>query len=138
MRNLLFLTVLTSFVFIISCDKDEDDVSERVKYLTGSEWESDSLLVNGMDASVPGGLLESFKGNAKFNEDGTGEFGGYTGTWRFSPDEKDLIITTQSLPFPLTTTIVELTAVSLKVTTGFPNPANPEDELKIRMTFKAN
>jgi len=137
MKNLAFLTVLLSLVLIISCDKDENDVSEKFKNLTGSEWASDSLLVNGADASGPGGLLESFKGNAKFNEDGTGEFGGYTGTWQFSPDEKNLIITTVSLPFPLTTTIVELTAVSLKVTTGFPNPADPENELKIRMTFKA-
>lgn len=130
---MLFLSSLA----IVSCDKDDDGVSDRFRFLTSAEWESDSLLVNGVDAGGAGQMLENFKGTARFNEDGTGSFGGITGTWAFSQDETELIINTAELPFALTTKIVELTAGSLKITADFPNPLNPVDQLKIRMTFKA-
>ena len=136
MKSMGFAMLLFTVLAFISCKKDEKEVSERYKLLTSVVWTSDSLLVNGMDASGPGQLLEKFKGDIKFNEDGTGTFGDYSGTWQFSLDETELIIFSESLSFPLTTKIEELSDSSLKITTGFPNPLNPEDEMKIRMTFK--
>ena len=133
MKN-LSLFILIMGLAILSCKKDE--TSENFKMLTGPVWVSDSLLVNGLDAGGPGGMLENFAGDAKFNEDGTGYFGKYTGTWRFAFNETQLVITSDSLPIPLTTKLAELTQVSLKVTTAYPNLANPSAPLYIRMTFK--
>lgn len=137
MNKLGLLLMFFSALVIVSCDKDEDEVSERFRFLTGVEWESEELLVNGIDASGPGELLEDFKGTVKFNEDGTGSFGQYTGTWQFANEETELIITTEALAFPLTTRIDELTATRLRVSTGFPNPMNPQQQLSIQMTFKS-
>lgn len=139
MKKFGFLLLLLSVVLIVSCDKD-DEMSERFRFLTTPVWESDSLLVNGLDASAPSGLLEDFRGEVIFDEDGTGHYGDLTGTWEFMQDETQLAIRTEALPFALITDIVELTANSLKITTEFPNPENPtdpQDKLKIRMTFKA-
>ena len=137
MKNSGFLTIFLCVLFIVSCDKDDDEVSERFQFLTGSVWASDSLLVNGFDGSFSGGPLENFKGDAKFNEDGTGTFGSYAGTWKFEQDEAVLVITSPDLPFALSAQIAELTAISLKITTVFPNLENPAEPLNIRMTFKA-
>ncbi len=134
MKNFLILLILTGCAISYSCKKDE--VSERFSLLTGPIWVSDSLLANGVDASGPGGILEKFKGDAKFNKDGTGYFGNYTGTWDFAYNETEITIYSDSLLFALTTQIVELTKVSLKVTTAFPT-ANPQAPIHIRMTFKA-
>jgi hypothetical protein len=81
-------------------------------------------------------MLEKFKGDAKFNTDGTGSFGTYTGTWRFAYDDTQIVIETDSLPIPLTTKIAELTESSLKITTSVPNLATGITS-NIRMTFKA-
>ena len=135
MKNLGLLLVITGCFFISSCKKDSQ--SEQFKLLTGHIWASDSLLANGLDASGPDALLTDFIGDAKFNEDGTGYFGIYTGTWRFTIDETQIVITTESLPVPLTTKIAELTKISLKITTSFPNLLNLGAPIKIRMTFKA-
>ncbi len=132
-----------SLLVVASCDKDEDEVSDRFDLLTGVEWESESLFVNGIDASGPGDLLEDFKGTAKFNKDGTGHFGAYTGTWRFLQDYTILEIKTMipfgetQIPITLPADIIELTATILKIETNFPNFQNPEEELKIEMTFRA-
>ena len=134
MKNLVALMIITSFVASLSCNKDGE--SERFKLLTGPTWGSDSLLANGVDASGPGEMLEKFKGNAKFNTDGTGSFGTYTGTWRFAYDETQIVIETDSLPIPLTTKIAELTESSLKITTSVPN-LTTGITTNIRMTFKA-
>ena len=96
-----------------------------------------AYLPNGLDASGPGGILEIFNGDAKFNVDGSGNFGLYTGTWRFNFNETELVIMTDALPLPVTTKIVELTSGSLKVTTLFPNPVNQAEPIKLRLTFKA-
>jgi hypothetical protein len=105
--------------------------------LTGPVWASDSLLVEGIDASGPGQFLAKFKGDIKFREDGTGYFGQYTGTWRFTFNETEILIYSDSLQIrPLTTNIAELTKISLKMTTSYPT-ANPFNPLDIRMTFKA-
>ena len=79
-------------------------------------------------------MLADFKGEAKFNEDYTGHFGVYTGTWRFAYNETQIVIKTDLLPIPMTTKIAELTKISLKITTSYPNPLSP---INIRMTFKA-
>jgi hypothetical protein len=132
MKNVaVFLLIICCFQ-IFSCKKDSQ--TEKFKLLTGPVWQSDSLLVNGDDASGTGGLLEHFKGTAKFNTDYTGNFGTYTGTWRFAFNETQLVISSDSLLIPLTAIIAELTSSSLKVTTSYQVPPNT---LNIRMTFKA-
>lgn len=134
MKNLTVLLLISISLAIFSCKKDGE--SERFNLLTGPTWASDSLLANGVDASGPGGMLEKFKGDAKFNTDGTGSFGAYTGTWRFAYDETQIVIETDSLPIPLTTKIAELTESSLKITTSVPN-LTTGITTNIRMTFKA-
>lgn len=134
MRTLVpFLMVFLCLA--VSCKKDNE--SERFVLLTTPVWSSDSLLADGQDAGGPGGVLENFKGDAKFRKDGTGYFGKYTGTWRFSSDETQLIISSDSLPIPVSANIAELTKVSLKITTIYPTSASPKGFFDIRMTFKA-
>lgn len=137
MRNLMLFLIIASMLALTNCSKDDSD--DRYELLTNPSWASDSLLVNGFDASGPGQQLEKFKGSAKFNKDGSGTFGVYKGTWRF-PDKTrtTLVIVTDSLPFPLTTNIVELTDKSLKITTQVPDLTGMTGgNLNIRMTFKA-
>jgi hypothetical protein len=132
MKNIaLFLAIICCFQ-IFSCSKSDSD---KFKLLTSHVWASDSLLVNGVDASGPGGMLENFKGDVKFNEDYTGNFGSYTGTWRFAFNETQLVILSDSLPIPITAVIAELTEISLKITTSYEIP--PYGDINIRMTFKA-
>ena len=133
MKNYVLFFIITLLLAIFSCKKDSG--SERFKLLTGPAWTSDSLMANGTDASGPGGILEKFKGNVKFNKDGTGTFGKYEGKWRFAYDETQIVIETDSLPIPLTTQIAELSAASLKITTSFPNLLTGIS-INIRMTFK--
>jgi hypothetical protein len=132
MKNITLFLVICCCFQIFSCSKDSQ--SDKFKLLTGPIWASDSLLVNGADASGPGELLENFKGDAKFNTDYSGHFGTYTGTWRFAFNETQLVISSDSLPIPLTAIIAELTSSSLKVTTSY---SIPPTTLNIRMTFKA-
>jgi len=134
MKNLALMFIIAGIV-IVSCNKEDNN--SQVSLLTGHVWTSDSLLANGLDASGPDGMLKNFKGDAKFNEDGTGYFGIYEGTWRFAYDNTQLVISSDSLAFPITTKIAELTANNLKVTTSYPNLANPSAPTNIRMTFKA-
>jgi hypothetical protein len=133
MKNLAFLLLSVLFLAVFSCKKDGE--SDRFKLLTGPTWVSDSLLANGADASGPGDVLEKFKGEVKFNSDGTGNFGVYDGTWRFAYDETKIVIESDSLPIPLTTNIAELTTASLKITTSYPNIITGVT-INIRMTFK--
>jgi hypothetical protein len=133
MKNIALFLIISGCLYIASCQTDKQ--SKSFKLLTAHAWVSDSLLANGVDASGPDGMLSNFKGEVKFNEDLTGTFGVYTGTWRFAYNETQVILTTDSLPLPLTAKITELTELSLKVTTSYPSilgvPTN------IRMTFKA-
>lgn len=135
MKNLALFLMVAGCLYWASCKKDS--TSETFKLLTGPIWASDSLLANGVDASGPDGLLYNFRGDAKFNADGTGYFGKYNGQWRFSYNETQIIIIADSLVLPITTTIAELTKTSLKVTTIFPDPANLSSPIHLRMTFKA-
>jgi hypothetical protein len=131
----LFLIILFS-LFVFACSKPEK--SEKFKLLTTPVWTSDSLLANKLDASGPGGLLEKFKGDAEFKEDGTGTFGSYIGSWVFNPAETEITIFSDSLPnrLPVTCDIVELKTTSLKITTIVPDK-NTLEPIDIRMTFKA-
>ena len=131
MKSLALILIISGLLAVFGCKKDKE--SERFKLLTTPTWTTDSLLANGVDASGPGQLLEKFKGNAKFNKDGTGYFGVYPGTWRFNSTETQLIIETDSLAIPVITDIVELTNASLKVTTLF---VILQNTYNIRMTFK--
>jgi hypothetical protein len=135
MKNLIFLWVLIACAGIFACSKNEK--SDSFSMLTTPVWTTDSLLANGANASGPGGILEKFKGDAKFNEDGTGYFGAYTGEWRFNQDETEITIITDSLALPIICDIVLLNYQSLKITTVVPNPVKPLESLDIRMTFNA-
>jgi len=134
MKKIAFLLFISVTVMAASCTKET--VSDRFTLLTGHIWRTDSLLAGGVNASGTGQLLEKFAGDIKFNEDGTGYFGQYTGTWRFVYDETSIVLETTELPVPLTALIKELTATSLKLTTNYPNITDPANPLKIRMTFK--
>jgi hypothetical protein len=135
MKNLAFFIIISGFLLVSACKKD--DKSERFIFLTTPVWTADSLLANKVDASGPGDILEKFRGDAKFREDGTGYFGIYKGTWRFNSKETELSIIADTLGYAITTNIVVLTASSLKVTTLYPNMAFPDQPINIRMTFKA-
>jgi hypothetical protein len=135
MRNIVLLLIIAGIFAAASCSKD--DRSERFKLLTAPIWATDTLMANGVDASGHGGILEKFKGDAKFNEDGSGYFGVYTGQWRFNVDETQITIITDSLPLPIISNIKELTKTSLKITTVVPNPLDQLNPFNIRMTFKA-
>jgi hypothetical protein len=135
MKHIVF--ILTSFFLIplfFSCNKEES--SSRMELLTAHIWVADSLLVNGEDDSGEGGFLEDFKGDTKFNEDGSGYLGTHVGTWQFASKETQIIITSESLPIPITTKIEELSEVSLKLTTSFIVSVDPPVVYNIRLTYK--
>jgi hypothetical protein len=133
MKKAGLILLFFSSLVLVACDRDdEDEVSERFMLLTSTVWLSDQLLVNGVDASE--GLLANFRGEAIFEVDGTGSFGEYTGTWEFLENETRLRITPQGFPV-ITADIVTLTADTLEVLTGFPNPQNPSETMEIRMIF---
>ena len=130
--SLIFLIAVSLFVF--ACSKTEK--SEKFKLLTAHVWTADSLLANKVDASGPGELLEKFKGNAEFKDDGTGTFGSYIGLWTFNKAETEITILSDSLTFPVICDIVELKTTSLKITTVVPDKITLAP-IDIRMTFKA-
>ncbi|MFO7723063.1 MAG: hypothetical protein R6V49_07565 [Bacteroidales bacterium] len=130
------LFVLLAGLAFFNC-KEEEPPLTPYELLTLHVWVSDSLLANGADAGGPGQMLEKFNGEAEFRTDGTGTFGQYTGTWTLSTDNSEITIVTPELPMPVVALIAELTKTSLKITTGFPDIANPGETIAIRMTFKA-
>ena len=60
MKNIALFLVICCCFQIFSCGKESQ--SEKFKLLTGPVWASDSLLVNGVDASGPGGITGKFQG----------------------------------------------------------------------------
>lgn len=136
MKNLAIFLMFTLCLFATSCKEKESD---RFTYLTEAVWSPVSLLANGVDATGTGGLLSGFVGDAKFNPDGTGTFGTYTGTWRFDVTEEKLIIASPSLPIiSITLNIIELTSSSLKLQGTVPDPQNlTGPPINIQMTFNA-
>ncbi len=136
MKRIIFLLAILGLIIAYACKDDNDSGSERLRLLTGPVWNSDSLLANGVEAGGAGGLLENFAGETKFNTDGSGQIGQYEGTWKFAYDETEITIASDSLTFPITAQIVELTSSSFKITTAVPNPVRPLEPILIRMTFK--
>jgi hypothetical protein len=134
MKKTAILLFVISLLLVSACKKETQ--SERFLLLTAHTWTTESLLAGGVDASGPGQLLEKFKGDIKFNEDGSGFFGQYVGTWRFVYDETSIVLESVDLPAPLTVYIAELTNLSMKLTTSYPNIADPQHPLEISMTFK--
>ena len=126
--------VLLSLILVFACSKKEEK-SERFRILTGQVWTSDSLLVNGEDASGPGQFLEKMAGDAEFRPDGTGYFGQYTGTWYFMNNETEITISSPSLGTPMGLKIVELTGQSFKITTRWLLDEDLGIYLDIRITF---
>lgn len=134
MKNFVLLAIITGCFFVFSCGEKE---SARFRFLTEPTWVAVSLLANGADATGPDGLLEGFVGDAKFNADGTGTFGSYSGTWMFDITEEKLIITSPSLPISITLNIIELTSTSLKLQGSLPDLQNLADPpIDIQMTFR--
>lgn len=129
MKKILLILFPAVVMLAAACGEKK---SERFELLTSHMWTSDSLLADGVDASGPGQVLEKFKGDVSFNEDGTGTFGQYSGTWAFTDDETNIAIDSPDLPFTLTTHIVELKATSLKVTFTYPGVTL----INVRMTFR--
>lgn len=135
MRNIIGLSLITAYLLLSGCNKDDE--SERFKLLTTPVWTSESILANGVEPAGSWIFLKQFSGDAKFNKDGTGSFGSYTGQWRFNEDETEITIITTAVPLPIITDIVELTSKSLKITTTVNNPLNPLESADVSMTFKA-
>lgn len=129
MKKILLLLLPAMIITAASC---KEKTSERFDLLTSHMWTSDSLLADGVDASGTGQVLEKFKGDVAFNDDGTGTFGQYSGTWAFIDNEANIAIDSPDLPFTLTTHIIELKATSLKVTFTYPGVTL----LSVRMTFR--
>jgi hypothetical protein len=130
--------VFLSICFIAFSCKKEEAKSEQFLLLTGPVWEAVTLLVNGADAGGPGGLLESLDGDAIFNENGTGTFGTYTGTWYFFDlAETQIMISPDTEPWSLLCTIEELSATTLIIAAIMPNDQNPSEPLDIRIIFEA-
>jgi hypothetical protein len=134
MKKLSFLMIIAAGILLYACTEDK---SERFILLTTPTWTTDTLYADGVDASGPGQLLAKFKGDARFYENGTGYFGQYVGEWMFSPDEKVLTITSDSIPVSIIASIDSLSTTDFKITTTVPNMANLSDPYDIRMTFKA-
>jgi len=133
MKKIFFLVTITCCFVLYSC---KDKESDRFELLTEPVWVPVSLLANGVDATGTGGILEGFLGDAKFNTDGSGTFGTYTGTWEFSITEEKLILTTPALPFTITLDILELTSTSLKLEGSVPDLKNlTGPPINIQMTF---
>lgn len=130
-------SVYTLFLFIcilFACKK-EDSHTERFDLLTAPLWTSDSLLANGEDASGPGELLQKFVGDAKFDEDGSGYFGQYTGKWQLTNNDEYITIYSDSLIIPVTCYIEELSTTDFKIVTSFPVKDEPQQPVDIRITF---
>lgn len=138
MKTYRFLVLIATVSFLVSgCKKEDDAKSERFILLTSHVWTSQTLEVNGIDASGPDGFLEDFVGDAKFNEDGTGNLGDVEGTWSFANNETQLVISSVSLTIPVTGNIVQLNETTLEITTSVPNPVDPLTKVDVRLVYVA-
>lgn len=138
MKSIRLFTLLSAaFIIVSSCSKKDD--SERFKLLTGHIWESSELLVDGVDESGAGMLLEEFVGDAEFKTDGTGTFGQYTGTWNFSNNETKITISSPALMngIPVTLNIEELTSAVFTMSTTLPIKGDIANPNLIELTFTA-
>jgi hypothetical protein len=138
MKRIRLFTLLTAVIIIFSSCSKKDD-SQRFKLLTGHIWESDELLVDGVDESGVGMLLEEFVGDAQFKNDGTGTFGQYTGTWSFSNNETKITIASPSLMngIPVTLNIDELTSEVFAISTTLAIKLDPANPNLVELSFTA-
>jgi hypothetical protein len=126
-----WLVCVAFCLLITACNKEEK--SERFILLTTPVWSAESFEASGTDTTGIGLLIKQLDGDAKFNEDGTGYFGNFTGQWKFMSDETQIQISTQSLPAPVLTDIILLTDQSLKLLATVTILA----PIDLSMTFKA-
>jgi len=138
MKRIRLFTLLAAVILIVSSCSKKDD-SQRFKLLTGHIWESDELLVDGVDESGAGMLLEEFVGDAHFKTDGTGTFGQYTGTWSFSNNETKITIASPALMNGLRVTlnIEELTSEVFAISTTLPIKLDPANPNLVELSFTA-
>jgi len=135
MKKVSSFLIIATLVLAYSCKEEESD---RFKFLTGTVWTPVSLLANGVDATGPNEILAGFVGDAKFNEDGTGTFGTYSGKWMFAAAEEKLSITSTSPPVSVILDIIELTETSLKLQGSIPDLQNlTAPPISVEMTFRA-
>ncbi|MEN8122377.1 MAG: hypothetical protein ABFS35_18675 [Bacteroidota bacterium] len=130
------IIILIIAVAFFACPNHEDVPSERFNLLTNHIWVNDSLLADGVEAGGPGETLEAFNGDTKFDVDGTGYIGTFTGDWGFNKNETQITIFSDDLLIPVTVNVVELTTSSFKITTNFPSQSSPGVYIDVRMTFK--
>ncbi|HOS71330.1 MAG TPA: hypothetical protein PLZ75_02650 [Bacteroidales bacterium] len=135
MRRTICLSFIAIALLLTACSKEKE--SERFRLLTTPVWVSESILVNGVKPEGDWDFLNDFTGDAKFHKDGTGYFGSFTGEWKFNDAETEIIITTTTVPIPIVTEIIELTSVTLKISTTILNPQNPAESADVIMIFKA-
>lgn len=135
MRNIICISFITIALLLTACSKEKE--SERFRLLTTPVWVSESILVNGVKPEGDWDFLNEFTGEAKFNKDGTGYFGSYTGEWRFNEAETEITIVPAAIGLPIITEIIELTSTTLKISPTIPNPQNPQESADIIMIFKA-
>lgn len=119
----------------MSCNKKDDEKSQRFILLTSHAWINDSLLADGVEEGGEGGILHNFAGETCFNEDGTGYVGVYLGNWWFNDDETQLFIDSDSLPAIARAVVHELTENSLKLLTLYPSQRDSGHILQVKMTF---
>ncbi len=134
MRNTICLSIITTVLLLTACSKDKK--SEPFRLLTTPVWVNESILVDGEEPAGDWVFLNEFTGEAKFNEDGTGYFGSFTGQWRFNEAETEITITTETIPLPIITRIIELTSQRLKISTVILNPQNLLESAEVTMIFK--
>ncbi len=136
MKKLIYLTSVAVAVALLlfSCDKNKK--SERFTLLTTPVWTTESVTATGADTSGVSVLVKLVWGDAKFNTDGTGTFGMFSGNWSFNSDEDQITITTASLPSAIVANIITLTNQSLKLSTDLAFPTHPENLINIVLSFK--
>lgn len=135
MKKQTVLFCIVTGLLILACSKEEK--SERFKLLTTKVWTTESIVATGTDTTGIGILIKQLEGDAKFNVDGTGYFGSFTGLWWFNPDKTEIAIKPQALGITIVTEIIQMTPQSLKLSTPVTLPTHPLDLINLLMTFKA-
>jgi len=133
MKKFIYLSLVALVLLLVSCSKDEK--SERFILLTTPVWTTESITATGADTTGVGVLIKLIRGDAKFNPDGTGTLGMFSGQWSLSDDENQITITTLALP-AIVADILTLTAQSLSLSADITIATHPQDLIKIVLSFK--
>lgn len=134
MKKLIYLTFVAVALFLYSCSKDKE--SERFTLLTTPVWTTESITATGADTTGVGVLIKLIRGDAKFNTDGTGTFGMFSGKWSLNSDEDQITITTLALPSSIVADILTLTNQSLKLSADITIATHPQDLINLVLSFK--